>query len=284
MPAGAWRLCSHVARRRNVKLTQRDLELLEFAAEHRLVLRPQVQAWLGVSDGAAYSRLHALQAAGFLAGEQQLHRQASCHRITAKGLTAVGSGYRPPRAYLGSYHHDVGMAWLWLAARACTFGEMREVVSERRMRSEDRRAERDQPAWGIPRWGLGARGGERLHYPDLLLITPEGRRIAIELELKSKTPSHREAILSSYAADPRIDAVVYLVDRPAVGAGIQASARRVGVSARVHVQKVVWGATDGRARGRGPERVPRRAISSGVAGVARATGVAGATRASGVER
>ena len=40
---------------------------------------------------------------------------------------------------LTNYWHDVGAAWLWLAARNGAFGPMREVLAERVMRSRDAR-------------------------------------------------------------------------------------------------------------------------------------------------
>jgi hypothetical protein len=89
-----------------------------------------------------------------------------------------------------------------------------------------------------PAGGLGPGGRERLHYPDLLLVTPEYRRIAIELELTSKGRTRREQILAGYAADCRIDAVVYLAEHPAVRRQVSESAARLGISHLVHVQRV----------------------------------------------
>jgi hypothetical protein len=118
------------------------------------------------------------------------------------------------------------------------------------------------------RVGQARRGRERTGYPDLLLIDRDGHRIAVELELSAKDRPRREKILAGYAADARIDAILYLVDRPAIGAAISASARRYGMSDLVHVQAVRWGkdappvmgdraAT--RAAGRAPTRAATRA-------------------------
>lgn len=243
-----------MAQRRQLRLTPRDLELLAFTAEHRLVLAEHVQGLMGTSARTANGRLRALTAAGFLVSDRIFSRRPGCYRITTKGLRAVGSSYPPPRVDLSTYDHDVGVAWLWLAARSGTFGPMREVLSERALRSHDMGSDRTDPPIGVRR-GAG-RGG--LHYPDLLLVTPEGRRIAIELELTAKGRGRRERILSAYAADARVHAVVYLVDRPAVGEGIRASARRIGFSSRVHVQRVVWAQPPSRGGGRAVERAASR--------------------------
>jgi hypothetical protein len=65
--------------------------------------------------------------------------------------------------------------------------------------------------------------------------------VAVELELTAKSRARRERILAGYGSDPRIDAVLYLVDQPALATSIQASARRLGISQLIHVQWVRQG-------------------------------------------
>lgn len=221
------------------RLTERDLELLSFAAEQRLVLAEHLAALLGVSPAAASTRLRTLTKAGFLARHQPFAGAAPCYQIRASGLDAVASDLRSPRRLdLRSYEHEVGAAWLWLGARAGRFGPLREVLGERRMRSEDAGPDRAQARWGVRLGGVGAGGRERLHYSDLLFVTPEGRRIAVELELSSKGRVRREKILAGYGADTRIAAVLYLVRDRRIGRSVQESARRLGLGELVHVQRV----------------------------------------------
>jgi hypothetical protein len=232
-----------------LQITERDRRLLAFAAEHRFVLCSQVRSLLDVSAAAAYTRLRALRAAGYLRSERKLHGEPACYRISRDGLRAIGSDLASPRAIdLATYRHDTGLAWLMLAARAGRFGPLRGAVSERRMRSDDARPDRSAPPFGIRLGGVGPGGRERLHYPDLLIVTDTGHQVAFELELSSKSPARREGILAAYGADRRIDAVVYLVNRATVGRGISQSAARVGISRRVHVQNINWGTAEGRAR------------------------------------
>jgi hypothetical protein len=222
-------------------LTNRDLELLRFVGEHRLVLQTHVQKLLGISAQASRARLRALARGGFLSCRRLFDGQPACCQIRRAGLAAVGSSLPAPRLDLARYAHDVGVAWLWLAARRGTFGPMREILAERTLRSHDRAADRGTEPYGVRVGGVGPRGHMRVHYPDLLLVTPRGRRIAVELELTSKGRSRRERILSGYAADSRIDAVLYLVEHRSTGHAIETSARRMGVSDRVHVQYFRWG-------------------------------------------
>lgn len=263
-------------------MTARDLELLGFIAEHRFVLPRQVQVFLGVAAGTAYGRLRRLTGAGYLLHDHKLYRQPGYYQATRQGLAAVGAGYRPRPVDLNLYRHDVGTAWLWLAARRGAFGPMREVIAERRMRSHDAAA----GAWGgaaaggaaavggaaaigapggasepfgVRLGGYGPGGRPRLHYPDLLLVTPKGKRIAVELELTGKGRARREKILSGYAADPRIDTVLYLVEhrnRP-LARSIEDSARRAGIGSILQVQPFRWNSS---ARDTGQSRLAERAV------------------------
>ena len=232
------------------RITERDLELLGFLAEHRLALTAHAQALLGISEDAANARLRALASAGFLRREPGFQGQPGCQLITRKGLAAVDCRYRSPQIDLRCYRHDVGVAWLWLAARAGRFGPLRELISEKRLRSLDADPDRSEEPVGVRLGGFGPAGKPRLHYPDLLLVTEGGQRVALELELTSKGRARRERILLGFAADSRIDLVLYLVDRPATARAIQASARQIGISQLVRAQWVQWEQVPHRGDGR----------------------------------
>ena len=253
------------------RITGRDRLLLEFIAEHRLVLSNHVQALLGVSAKTASRRLRALQQAGLVERETLFHRYPAHYRIQRRGLELIGSRLGLPRRGL-NVAHDVGVAWLWLAAQRGAFGPMADVVSERTMRSRDgteAHATRvtgrsEHEPFGVRLSGQGPRGRPRLHYPDLLLVDGEGRRIAVELELSSKGRSRRHQIIGGYASDRRIDAVLYLVTDQRIAREVQAAARRFGSERTVIVQRVSMGAGQlpalgavssrdgGRDTGRGP--------------------------------
>ncbi|HET8977544.1 MAG TPA: hypothetical protein VFN87_05250 [Solirubrobacteraceae bacterium] len=253
-------------RRRNrrppsLRITDRDRRLLAFAAEHRFIIAAQPAVLLDLRQKPVDDRLRGLAEAGLLWRERALNGQPSTYRITAAGLRAVGSDLRAPhRLDLSLYRHDLGLGWLMVAAHREWFGPVRAVISERRMRSEDRRDQRPGAqgadrlageAAGPPRGadgrtlrhgvrlgGQGPRGSERLHYPDMMLLTASGHRVAFELELTSKPPRRREDILAGYAADPRIDRVIYLVENRSTGDAVERSARRAGAADLVRVQMV----------------------------------------------
>lgn len=249
-------------------ITERDQALLAFAAQHRFVIAPQLAVLLEVTIAVAEERVRALTAGGYLRASEPLNGQPALAQVTRAGLKAIGSDLPVPRKPdLSLYAHDQGLAWLMLAAHRGRFGPVREVVSERRMRSADGRlpAEGDWRSQhhGVRLDGLGPGGRERLHYPDLVLVTAAGHRVAFELELSTKDRNRRERILAAYAADRRIDAVVYLVDRPSVGAAIARSAARLGISDLVRVQNVDVGRGEQAAEGgRGARRSHQRQAAS----------------------
>lgn len=131
------------------------------------------------------------------------------------------------------------MAWLWLEAQRGAFGAV-EVIGERRLRSHDKTKPSDP--YAIRLGGYHGDGGERRHYPDLLLIDTQGRRLALELELTSKPLRRRESILAAYGADRGVEGAVYFVESHPQGRSIrralQASISRMGLADRIRVRFV----------------------------------------------
>lgn len=265
-----------LARGPTLRLTQRDRELLAFAASQRLLTAAHAQALLGLSAGL--KRIRALTRAGLLEREPvHVDGRAPCFRITTSGCRVAGSPLGQPRPSLGAIEHDLGVAWLHLAALAGQFGPVREIVTEREMRSHDGRSDREGRPYGVRVPGVGPGGRERLHYPDLLVRTTSGHTVAVELELSAKQRIRREGILTAYGGERRIDAVVYLSDKPSIQLAVQASARKLGISALVHVQRCAFGAT---------ARVPgsARARDHARAGAHERTRAPGASASTGVAR
>jgi hypothetical protein len=260
------------ARWRHLRITERDRLVLSFIAEHAFVLTAHAQALLGISEGAASRRLAALRSAGLLDREEAFYRWP-CHRITREGLRVIGSELPLPRFGPSNYWHDVGLAWLTVGARAGAFGPLAEIVSERRMRASDGAAQAagsgygaaqaagsgygaaqaagssdgaaqaagsSAEPFGVRLGGLGPGGRPRLHYPDLVLRSSGGHRIAVELELSGKSRADRERILLGYSLDGRFDAVVYFVNDPVVARAVGASVARLGLGSLVRVQRFEW--------------------------------------------
>lgn len=251
-------------------LTDHDVVLLRFAAEHQFVVAAQVARLLGTGQATARARLAKLNAAGHLRSDPGLTSRATAYQIRPPGLRAIESDLpAPPEVKQSTYRHDLGLGWLMLDAVQGRFGPLREVISERRMRTHDGRTPDDGTLFGGTRFGvwLGAvgRGGrDRRHRPDLMVVDAAGRRIAFELELSGKARVRREAILEGYAADRRIDGVVYLVDHQDLRRTIEQEARRVGAQDLVRVRLVTFPGMDGRAPDHARSAPHRTRLSAGV--------------------
>jgi hypothetical protein len=260
-------------------VTGRDRDLLAFVAEHRIVHAGHVQALLGVGESVAYRRLGGLTSNGLLEHSRVLHGQPGWYRITRAGLAMIDSDLPPPRIDLRCYKHDIGVAWLWLAASRGAFGRVQRVVSEREMRSSDAtRAAADRtaavggeraseagddrrPPFGVRLGGTGPGGLARLHYPDLLLIGPRAERVAIELELSGKGRRRLETILAGYGAEPSVAAVIYLAEKAAIRREVQSAATRLGISEVVRVQRFTSRRVARPASGAERTRAPARSIA-----------------------
>lgn len=216
----------------------RERDTLGFLAEHRVGVAPQVSWLLGCSPRAAQDQLRALAHIGCTRSERIFAARPWTWRITAAGLRAIGSTLAPPSLDLSNYAHDLGLGWLWLAARSGSFGELAAVHSERSMRSHDARATARGDSFGVGLGTIGPRGGEQRHYPDLLLDTRAGRRVALELELTGKSARRLQEIMLSYAGDARIDAVLYLVPGGPLATRIERAARSAGIDQLVRVQPI----------------------------------------------
>jgi hypothetical protein len=249
-----------------------DREMLGFAAQHRFVVTEQLAAVARIDREGADERVEWLRDAGLLSSQFHLHEQPAAHQITRLGLRTVASDLpATPAVNLSLYRHDLGLGWLMVLAQRGRFGRVSDVIGEREMRSRDGRIHPDDDVVGTRRLGIvlpgeGPGGGPRVHYPDLLLVTPGGRRVAIELELSTKSPIRRERILQAYLLAPRVDAVLYLVPTRAAGRAIARSAARVGASDLVHVQNIRFPEQPGRGGDQRARQVGRDAARGGAGG------------------
>jgi hypothetical protein len=238
----------------HISLTEREASVLGPLAEHRILIVPQVALLLGVSDSTALRRLSQLENERLLELQRIFKGVPAAATIRSRGLRALGSSLKPPQLNFNEYRHDVGVGWLWLAARAGSFGELRGLTTDRRMQAEDAAAlaAGRGSRWGVGVGLLGSHGQPQRHYPDLTLDMASGHRVAIELELTAKSSRRLNRIMIGYASDASIDSVLYLAANRSIATRVQESARRAGIPERVHVQLLapdgIAGAEVGRVR------------------------------------
>ena len=223
-----------------ISITDADRSVLGPLAAHRILIVPQVALLLGVSEGTAARRLARLERAGLVHHERIFYRAPAAAWITRRGLDVIEHRLPQPRLDLRGYRHDVGVGWLWLAAQAGTFGELTGLVADREMRAADTRAAAaGRPVqYGVGLGLLGSHGQPQRHYPDLMLDTSGGHRVAVELELTAKSSRRMARIMTGYASDASVDAVLYLVPTRALAQVVSDAARRAGISDLVHVQRI----------------------------------------------
>ena len=251
----------------DISLTEREASLLGPLAEHRILIVPQVALLLGVSDSSAQRRLRQLEKERLLELQGIFKGLPQAAKIRSRGLRALGSSLKPATLNFNEYSHDVGVGWLWLAARAGSFGELRELTTDRRMQAEDAAAlaAGRGSRWGVGLGLLGSHGQPQRHYPDLVLDMASGHRVAIELELTAKSSGRLNRIMTAYASDASIDSVLYIAANRSIAARVQESARRAGIPERVHTQLLapdgIAGAEIGRLRRATRERTASVALS-----------------------
>ncbi len=233
-----------------------DRQTLEYAACHPLVLVSQVQMLLHVQAPVATERLDALAAAGLVRHSPRLRHQPGSYQITALGLREIGSELSVPRVDLRRYWQDVCVAWLSLHTLRGELGEVERVYCEREMRVADERAE-EAGQTVDPRWSpaVRAKAAEssfalrldsdvltspaRLHYPDLMLVVPQGR-VAVELQLTPVGRRPLERILTAYALKPSIAVVLYLVQDGGISDAVRAAAASLGLTRLVRVKRIMF--------------------------------------------
>jgi hypothetical protein len=259
----------------HISLTEREAAVLGPLAEHRILIVPQVALLLGVSDSTALRRLRQLENERLLELPGIFKGLPPAATIRSRGLRALGSSLKSPQLNFNEYRHDVGVGWLWLAARAGSFGKLRGLTTDRRMQAEDAAAlaAGSGSRWGVGVGLLGSHGQPQRHYPDLMLDMASGHRVAVELELTAKSSRRLNRIMTGYASDASIDSVLYLAASRSIATQVQESARRAGIPERVHAQLLapdgIAGAEVGRVRRAAPGRVasvaPPGAKQSGAA-------------------
>ncbi len=251
-PAPLWKVAHATA-----PIDDRDREILMLLAGHRVMVVPQLaMAFADLSTRALNARLRRLAGERMIASQRIFEARPAAVSITGRGLRVIESGAPAPRVDLKAYRHDIGVGWLYLAARQGVFGGLTDLRLERDLRADDHRADREGPPTGIGVGTLGRDGRPSLHYPDLLTTTATGHRLAVELELTAKSSDRLRHIMRAYASDHRVSAVLYLVPDAAGARRIETAARRAGIASLVHVQRLgtegIHGAPPAIATGRAP--------------------------------
>jgi hypothetical protein len=193
--------------------TRRDAEIVAFIGSLGAAGAVHVMERFGMSRYSAYHRLHLLTGEGLLSAHQILWGHPGLYTATRAGLRWRGlERLGVTRLGPGSFEHAWELASAAVALERSLLGH--ELVGERLLRIR----ERDEGLIASVVVGRRAGGQAILHRPDLALLGPDGRAIAVEVELSVKTPTRLAAICQGYARARHVARVFYLATPPAARA------------------------------------------------------------------
>jgi hypothetical protein len=209
--------------RRTERITERDLEVLEFVARFGMVPREVVGLWAGTGRAVTAARERRLREVGLVEvwpGIGSSGRLVLCKR---SGLQAVSRDeLSTPRPSLASVHHSAVVARVGAQLERAGL----RVLSEREILALERaKAKRI----------YSARRGEAYHRPDLVLLGESDE--AIEVELTAKAARRLDEILRAWrrvVARGQFGSVRYLCGPrtlPGVERALQAPVFRQAISA-----------------------------------------------------
>lgn len=191
----------------NMRLTNRDLQLMVWINQMGFATINQIQAWLGVAQSTAYGRLKKLTQHGFLMHENLLQAKPGFYRVSTMGAEISGSELPPLRHInMGTLVHDVKLVRLSQVLLKRFGGE---YISERQLRHHE------------GKFGFG----ESSHIPDGELFF-ENKRVAIELELSKKGKRRLEKIFTQYVKSFNYHEVWYFCGSLAVQQSIEPFAKQ----------------------------------------------------------
>jgi hypothetical protein len=173
-------------------MTKRDLEILKFINDFGFCEMPQIERQFSLKKPRSYQVVKRLINAGLLMHEYILHKQHGIYRLTKLGEKWTDF---PALKFvsLGGYSHQLKVIDV--------YQQLMQHYPDAFWMSE-RRLKQDKFSTGRWRRRYG-------HIADGMLLFPDGKRIAIEVELTMKTKDRLNKIVKSYGANFDIKEVWY---------------------------------------------------------------------------
>ncbi|OGT57570.1 MAG: hypothetical protein A3F14_05570 [Gammaproteobacteria bacterium RIFCSPHIGHO2_12_FULL_43_28] len=170
----------------------RDTKIIKFINEFGFCEIPQIEKQFGLNKARAYKIMQRLVKRGYVIHERIFYHRHGIYRVTRQGAQISGLP-RLDKVPVGIYEHQIAVIEIYIKL-------MREYpdahwMSERAMRKTG----------SMPRVG---RNRDR-HYADALFFLPDGKQIAIEVELTMKSKNRLDDILSDYVCQFEINEVWY---------------------------------------------------------------------------
>lgn len=183
-----------------------DLEIVDWIGRLGAAGINHVMEHFGIGRCCAQKRLRQLTTGGLLVQHRILVQRPALYAATRQGLRWCRlDGLNVLKVCATQFEHGwrIADAAVALAAAPPDW----QVLSEREIRWRER--ERREL---LASARVGSRAGDvpALHGPDLALLSPTGRVVAIEVELSVKVPRALVTICNGWARARHVDAVYYL--------------------------------------------------------------------------
>ena len=194
-------------------LTEMDAGIVDWIGRLGAAGAEHVMRRMGMGRSWAYHRLGALAADGLLAQQIVLYRRPGMYVATRAGLRWRGlSQLGACRVGPGAFEHAWQVAESAVALHEHLAGW--QTLSDREVRA----LESEGALFASAQVGEGPGGRPALHRPDLALVSPAGRVLAVEVELSIKAPRRLQAICRGWARARHLGGVYYLATPPAARA------------------------------------------------------------------
>jgi predicted transcriptional regulator len=173
-----------------MKITERDIAIIRFINQFGFCATHHLSQQFALSLKRVNKITKRLADKGFLLKERMFYGQHALCRVTDKGAQF---STLPPlsKISVGTYHHNIALINLYI--KIATQYPNAEWISERTLLYE-------KYVDGVGKFG---------HCADALLLFPDNKDIAIEVELTSKSKRRLESIVKSYSTNLLIDEVWY---------------------------------------------------------------------------
>jgi len=194
--------------------TERDREIVDWVGRVGAAGAEHVQTRFGMGRSQAYARLNKLAADRLLEQRSVLYRQAGLYVATIHGLRwchlqqlgvfrvgPVGFEHARQLAHTAAELHHLLADW--------------RILTDRELRAQETGT---RQLIASVRVGELPGGQPALHRPDLALFGPDGRTVAVEIELSIKARRRLEVICRGYARARHLDHTYYLATAAAARA------------------------------------------------------------------
>ena len=194
--------------------TQKDRAIAGWIGRLGAAGAEHVMARFAMGRSWAYARLSRLVADGLLDQKTLLYQRPGLYLATALGLRWTGlERLGTYTVSPGGFEHAEQLATAAVALHRGRPGW--ELLSEREIRAEENDRGELLASAAV---GELPNGRRALHRPDLALISPDERTLAIEVELSIKAPRRLAAICRGWARARHVSHVYYLATPSVEGA------------------------------------------------------------------